>query len=953
MPTTLSTPTITATVIDRTKIKIDGLSVQNASGYQIRWGTLSGYGRRDTIVPTNGEWVLEDTRCRTTYYISARALGDDETYANSDWSTEVIVVTGQVIDNTIAIPVISLGSVSYTYVQFTGLETDKAYRYQIATSADALDNQNPKVIGAGTGTVSNSRIQGLAPGTTYYVRFCAVAPLQRCSLWTDVISFTTTATTSSVVVTTAADTGTGSLRQAIVTTAANGAKITFDSSLSGQTINVASSISSTKNVVIDASSLPNGITLDFGAVSGRNLLAANAHWIGVNFTNVLHSANNQFFGGGAYVNCSFSNMTTNVNSQNYHLLSNLGMYNCRVSGCSSNNTQSDVIFASYIDSCFVSGCTAGLLRNAAAINCCIENQAANAAVVCHTDQLVGCVVYEATGSVNGFLTYGGRAVECSFTDNYCSNTTNYSGMILNTYLHDCRVERNSATTSYCGVCYGTGAYYDSVFKDNTARNGDGVGTGTYERCIIIEALTRQCTFGSAVMHNCLVIGKVIAGEFRNCTLANMGNQANVTPYNCLLGPTSLSPTKGANNITWNESDSENTYYYNKIFIDKENGDYRLEPDAPVIEQGSNSYVTTTLDLGNNPRIAGTNVDLGCYEFVPVQLPTPTLYLDAGHDQATIYFTLPPYCDGYLIEHADNPDFTDALTTTATSTGFLLPGLSGETYIRAKYVGVSGKTLDSEWSEVYEHYFDITAPTVIVNALYDPIIMTVGDSIDLFSGVTVTDDYDEEVIPTYEILDGDNETVEIGGETIDLPSNALPVGNYTIKYTATDQAGNTATSLRSLSVRPPVLDTPVIAYHSATTDTITVSGVLDEFADGWEVEVNGSVSTATPNSAGLLLVGGLRVTNLYNIKVKAIGNGITTSDSEWSNTVIASPSPAVIAYSDIHIKNAPTGEFSAVRKIDLDSRVPTGGEYGEVIVWGTSGPEWTPGVIPIWRVVNGE
>ena len=1057
MPTTLSTPTITATVIDRTKIKIDGLSVQNASGYQVRIGTLSGGLPSFTVTPENGSVTFDKRLPRSVYYIQARALGDDENYDTSDWCAEISVQTGQIIDGEMGVPSVSISAVSLSMLTITGLTAQAEYRYQIATSENDLAISSPRCFGSNNGI---GYIGNLEPGTTYYLRFCVVSG-ERCSLWGATLSATTKAVGNTIVVTSGADSGTGTLRAA-VTSASNYDKIVLDV----DTITLNTVIQNTSKPLYIVGGRTNRTIIQSGnnnrvlylsaseikhcqlrGACGSSTIAYQGVWSDCVFTEITATSDG-FVNAVKAFNCEFSSSSSNRygvcnclvydsviknntsnGDGNYGLLAvncivmnntsagngggvtNSTLFNTCVIGNSATGTNgvgsgggvyfSHVIGSSVIantakgngggaygastykaiNSVFLdneAGGSGGGINSMTSIGCVIErNKAGTSGGGQNTGVITDCVIRDNYSIGYGGGLYQGVATNCTIIGNY---SVNGGGGCNNSTLTDCTIENNESAG--IGGISGGSALRCTISNNKGVNTVGGVGQATCTDCIIsgntgggvvngvyggtlIGCLVTGHSLGccSSNLTSSLIVGNYSRDYFMSnnlpaCTIRNStigkGNAVSVnfapklTIYNSLYQSLSATPATSGGNIAYGNNDSD-------YFIDAANGDYRLKPGSLAIEQGNNSYVTGTMttDLAGNPRISGTNVDVGCYEFVPVQLPTPILYLNAGHDQATIYFTLPPYCNGYLIEHADNPDFTGALTTTATSTGFLLPGLSGETYIRAKYVGVSGKTLDSEWSEVYEHYFDVTAPTVIVNALYDPIIMTVGDSIDLFSGVTVTDDYDELVIPTYEILDGDNETVEIGGETIDLPSNVLPVGNYTIKYTATDQAENTATSLRSLSVRPPVLDTPVIAYHSSTTDTITVSGVLDEFADGWEVEVNGSVSTATPNSAGLLLVSGLRVTNLYNIKVKAIGNGITTSDSDWSNTVIASPSPAVIAYSDIHIKNAPTGQFSAVRKIDLDSRVPTGGEYGEVIVWGTNGPEWTPGVIPIWRVVNGE
>lgn len=49
------------------------------------------------------------------------------------------------------------------------------------------------------------------------------------------------------------------------------------------------------------------------------------------------------------------------------------------------------------------------------------------------------------------------------------------------------------------------------------------------------------------------------------------------------------------------------------------GDFRLNPCSPLVDAGSNNWVTTTTDLTGSPRISGLAVDLGAYERQPPAL----------------------------------------------------------------------------------------------------------------------------------------------------------------------------------------------------------------------------------------------------------------------------------------------------------------------------------------------
>ncbi|MGG5506834.1 MULTISPECIES: MBG domain-containing protein [unclassified Myroides] len=57
-----------------------------------------------------------------------------------------------------------------------------------------------------------------------------------------------------------------------------------------------------------------------------------------------------------------------------------------------------------------------------------------------------------------------------------------------------------------------------------------------------------------------------------------------------------------------------------LFVDPTQGDYRLKPTSPLINQGNNALyrdvnptLTTDQDLAGNPRLVGENIDIGAYE----------------------------------------------------------------------------------------------------------------------------------------------------------------------------------------------------------------------------------------------------------------------------------------------------------------------------------------------------
>lgn len=895
----LETPTITAEVIDRVKIRISGLTVEHASAYQLRWGTLSGGGRIDTVAAdSDGGYTLRDCRARTTYYLSARALGDDESFDNSGWSDEITIVTGQIVDSSIPVPVITLGSVSYTYAQFSGLQQDRAYRYQISTSESSLADQPPRVAGSGTGTAGNYRIQGLQPGTTYFVRFCSTAPRSKCSLWGDVISFTTTSTTSTATVVNNNDTGAGSLRQAIAE-AADGTLITFAAGLSGGTVNLGSSLSSTKALVIDASGLDDGLVISFGSVAGRVLTCDNIHWRGVSFKDGT-TATASFF-TGTFIDCDFSNIIHTANNGNYAIFVRPNLFNCRISGCTTSNNTC-CINTSYLDSCHIVGCSGALMTDSSAINTYITGHNSAGRIIANNSQLTACLLTGCLGAGTNYLLSNGKAVETDCLGNANAYVGTATASMAGVTLYDCRVEGNTSAANFAMVF--TGTAYDSLFTNNTAVVGYGVGGATLTRCKVIESPDRRATNSTPTMRDCLVIGEIQGGSYVNCTLSKLtSGSAN----NCLLGDGSATGI-GAGNLYYTATDDTSPNYVGQVFVDYDGGDYRLSVDSPAIGQGDNQYVADgDTDLGGNPRIAGDTVDVGAYEFEAIHLDPPVFSVSIQQGgQVNIAYTLPDYADGFVLQYASSPDFVGAHEVSSTATSFDLTGLSGDVWLRAKSVGLSGKTLDSDWTEASRIYVDTTAPIIVVDRT--PIEMTVADTVNFLAGVVVTDDAGGECSVHYQVLDSHDSPITVDGQTEDVVSYGIPKGNYKLVITATDAAGNVGTADRGLVVLPPRLPAPTLTLRSVSGTTVVLAGLTNLFASGWQLDHNGTVSAISPDAAGYFVLENLAENVTHVFKARALGDYVQPEppaamigdhrDSDWSDAVsvtILPPQPPVGAF----------------------------------------------------------
>jgi len=92
--------------------------------------------------------------------------------------------------------------------------------------------------------------------------------------------------------------------------------------------------------------------------------------------------------------------------------------------------------------------------------------------------------------------------------------------------------------------------------------------------------------------------------------------------------------QGFNNLTTYFGDEFNFFYDPDLplFVDAENGDYRLTPGSQAIDKGKNEYAynagldENSLDMAGKPRFTGMSIDIGAYEFpVPFIMSQSQVY----------------------------------------------------------------------------------------------------------------------------------------------------------------------------------------------------------------------------------------------------------------------------------------------------------------------------------------
>ncbi len=261
-------------------------------------------------------------------------------------------------------------------------------------------------------------------------------------------------------------------------------------------------------------------------------------------------------------------------------------------------------------------------------------------------------------------TYGGgvhirscyaEVADCHVLDNHPAAGGGIAFCAAWGIITNCLIEQNTCYGSNSSIGAGVYVKYgpvdivDTVIRDNHALSSTRAGgLGAY----MAQVNLRNCLFDgnsgsiggaclswfSAVdMSECTLTNNF--GEWGGGALCSMTAGAVIDVRNSILwnnssasGPPEIRTVDGDDPVSISHSivkggyEGENVIDADPMF--QENC-YRLTPDSPAVNAGSNDAVESDFDLDGNPRIADPNnaestpvVDLGAYELQPSDDPSP-------------------------------------------------------------------------------------------------------------------------------------------------------------------------------------------------------------------------------------------------------------------------------------------------------------------------------------------
>ena len=252
--------------------------------------------------------------------------------------------------------------------------------------------------------------------------------------------------------------------------------------------------------------------------------------------------------------------------------------------------------------------------------------------------LYDCVISNNLNKYDYFLgVAGGGAYRATLYN--CTLSGNYAiggrgGGACECTLYNCTLTGNAA---YEDDDYGPGAgggawgctLYNCTLTGNSATDGGGAAASILYNCTLtgnsqVGSIGTDVYSGGAwqsMLYNCISHDNYSVWY----SSTNVGNYMDSTLNYCCTVPM---PTNGVGNIT-----------NIPLFLDATNSNFRLQSTSPCINAGNNAYTIIPTDRDGQPRIVGSSVDIGAYEY-----PYGSVYAGTRYVSAASTNPVPPYAN---------------------------------------------------------------------------------------------------------------------------------------------------------------------------------------------------------------------------------------------------------------------------------------------------------------------
>ena len=204
--------------------------------------------------------------------------------------------------------------------------------------------------------------------------------------------------------------------------------------------------------------------------------------------------------------------------------------------------------------------------------------------------VAGCSAYSGGGGAAG-----GSLYDCALLNNDCWSDS--GGGVINSTLFNCRFLGNRAWT-------GGGAYYSRLYNCLVVTNsayyfGGGAYSGELYNCTVVGNLATSDSSGAiGGVSDARIVNSIV--YFNTAPGNPSANYSSATFSNSCTFPL---PSNGGGNFTNNPNFLSPSLLW-------------LAAGSPCIDRGLRAaWMDVALDLAGNPRIVGTNVDIGAFEYV--------------------------------------------------------------------------------------------------------------------------------------------------------------------------------------------------------------------------------------------------------------------------------------------------------------------------------------------------